>query len=269
MSEAFCLYRRKSTKDTQPNTLEIQSAWADDVCKRRGWPRGETYTDEGQPSDSLNRPSLKRLLEDIAKGRVHRFGVNRHDRLARGTILQSILNFCKAHNCRVVMGDVPEEVGDSADVILGFLAGYDKYFLELLRSRTVEALAYVKEKNEVKVGRPVLGFKYTKGHLTPEPWVKDLEHELETKSLYQIEREKNFVQPHGKKMRGRPISYKALKRVADYAKAYREGKLEEAIAAESRKSLNRINKVEVERANAEQNLRVWLAEHTPPEMRMR
>src|SRR5437867_3376139 len=114
MPETMHLYRRRSTKDTQPNTLEIQDNWATDMCKRRGWTRGETYTDQGQPSDSLNRPNLRRLLEDIAAGKVKRFGVNRHDRLARGNIFAAILEFCKAYDCRIVMGDVPEEIGDSA-----------------------------------------------------------------------------------------------------------------------------------------------------------
>ena len=263
------LYRRKSTKDTQPNTLEIQDAWADQVCTRNGWVRGGTYTDQGQPSDSLNRPELKRLLQDIAAGKVKRFGVNRHDRLARGNILVAILEFCKAYDCRVVMGDVPEELGDTADVILGFLAGYDKYFLKLLRERTSEALAHVKAQGIVKVGRPVLGFKYVKKKLVPQPWVAELEKEVQTKSLYQIQREGRFIQPSGKKMRGKPLSYKALKRIVEYAKAHRNGNLQDLIAAESRKSLDRINLVSTIRAAEEQAFRVWLAENTRGEVKYR
>lgn len=269
MAETFHLYRRKSTKDTQPNTLQIQDEWADEVCERKGWVRGRTYTDQGQPSDSLNRPALRELLEDIATGKVARFGVNRHDRLARGDILITILGFCKAHGCRVVMGDAPNEDTDDAELLIGFWSSYDKYFLNLLRERTAEALEHVKTKGKVKVGRPVLGFKFAKGRLALEPWVARLERELETKSLYQIEREKTFVQPHGKKMRGKPLSYKALKRVADYAKASREGRLEELIAAETRKSLDRINIVTATRAAEEKEFRIWLASHTPSKVKMR
>src|ERR1700730_9890943 len=84
------IYTRKSTEEglTQPfNSLDAQreSAEAYILSQREaGWTaRADRYDDGGYTGANLERPALRRLLTDIAAGRIDCVVVYKVDRLSR------------------------------------------------------------------------------------------------------------------------------------------------------------------------------------------
>jgi DNA invertase Pin-like site-specific DNA recombinase len=251
----FCLYARKSLEDKQPNSIGIQRDWGQRTCRANGWVYGEEYIDEGQKSWVLNRPNLKRLIEDIVARRADRIGVHNHDRLARGPIFYTLMDLLVAYDVRITFGDLPETLGDAASMVRGFLVGYDQYFLERVHTRTKEALQK-KMEEKVRVGAPVKGFAWDKGDWLPEQWTKDMVDEVRQTSALAVAQHRKYPAK----------SVRAINRIIHYYTEFeKDGQvaLKQAIAKSTRGSYDRMNIVEERKAKEEEAFRNWLVEHTP------
>lgn len=241
-------YRRRSLSEEkkQPHSLEVQRDSFLRECRSRDWePAAEEYEDVGQHSDAINRPHLRRLLKDIKAGKVKHVYVKHHDRLARGYMLDLILRWLDAFGCKITMGDLPTDVGDTAQAVLGFFMGYDRYFLSLVRRRTAETLADLMEKG-TRVGRPLLGFSWnveTKTW-TPEPWVVE------------------GMPPQG-------VSPRAWEKVRERYKAWQEGRLDKILARDRTRVYRSIDKASKRRAEEEKGFEMWLRGELPLEYRQR
>lgn len=91
------IYTRKSNEeglDKEFNTLEAQREAGENYVrsqKNQGWEViSEHYDDPGFSGGTLNRPALRRLLDDVAAGRIDMIVVYKIDRLTR-----SLLDFSK------------------------------------------------------------------------------------------------------------------------------------------------------------------------------
>lgn len=98
MEEIKCaVYTRKSTDEgleKEFNTLEAQREAGENYVKsqkHQGWVLiKEHYDDGGFSGGNMNRPSLKRLLQDVEAGKVNMIVVYKIDRLTR-----SLTDFAK------------------------------------------------------------------------------------------------------------------------------------------------------------------------------
>lgn len=246
--ESVYNYRRRSLAEEkkQPHSLEVQREAFLRECRNHEWAPGtEEYEDVGQHSDAINRPELKRLLLAIKAGKVGHVYVKHHDRLARGYMLDLILRWFDAFGCKITMGDLPADVGDTAQVVLGFFMGYDRYFLKLVRQRTKETLSELISKG-IRVGRPMLGFSWDEATKvwSPESWVVE----------------------------GAPpetVSPSAWKKVEERYRAWQEGRLNEILLRDRTRVYRSIDKASKRRAEEERAFEMWLRNELPLEYRQR
>lgn len=264
--ECVALYARRSLQDIrkQANSLNMQLDWAAGLCHQRDWKVSAIYADAGGHSDDINRKRLRRLLLDVRDGKVTRVITMMHDRLARGQDLALILRWLGAFKCKVTMGNIPEDVGDSADLILRFMMGLDEHFLKLLRTRTSMALKHLQAKG-VRVGRPMSAFDWdeTNRNFKPKPWVEELEQLAEKELMRDIVRSERF-----KSDDGRPFSYWALVKIRRYYKAYKEGRLQQEIERMRGKTYRALNKRTMARAEATKEFELWLRTNLPLNVRL-
>ncbi len=97
MTIKCAIYTRKSTDeglDKEFNTLDAQRESGENYVKSQmsqGWELLPTrYDDGGFSGGTLERPALKRLLEDVEKGLINMIVVYKIDRLSR-----SLIDFAK------------------------------------------------------------------------------------------------------------------------------------------------------------------------------
>ncbi|MBN2294636.1 MAG: recombinase family protein [Pirellulales bacterium] len=135
-----------------------------------GWVcNGRRYDDEGESSDSLDRPGLNRLLADIDAGKVDRVVVYKLDRLSRSIAdCLSLLQKLRDRNIPITFVTSPE-LGVAADdtFILNILASFAEFERTMIRDRFTEARSILKHKGRRVAGMVPYGY-------TADPFTKQL-----------------------------------------------------------------------------------------------
>ena len=115
MEEIKCaVYTRKSTDEgleKEFNTLEAQREAGENYVKsqkHQGWVLiKEHYDDGGFSGGNMNRPSLKRLLQDVEAGKVNMIVVYKIDRLCRNTKdFYYILDLLEEYNIKLISTEI-------------------------------------------------------------------------------------------------------------------------------------------------------------------
>lgn len=167
MKKMCAIYTRKSTDerlDMEFNTLDAQREACDAYIisqKSEGWiASAEQYDDGGFSGGSLERPALKRLLDDIESGQINVIVVYKIDRLTR-----SLTDFSK-------MVEVFDEYGvtfvsitqsfntttSMGRLTLNVLLSFAQFEREVSGERIRDKIAASKAKGMWQGGRPPLGF---------------------------------------------------------------------------------------------------------------
>ncbi len=164
------VYCRKSTDenlDSAFNSLDAQREKCLGyvaVQEHEGWvPYPETFEDAGYSGGNLERPALKRLLEEIQVGRVQCVVVYRADRLSRRILdfLQLVELFDK-HGVAFV--SVTEQFNTSTPggrLYQHMLLSFAQYERELIAERTRDKMHAARRKGRFVGGALVLGYDRT------------------------------------------------------------------------------------------------------------
>jgi DNA invertase Pin-like site-specific DNA recombinase len=161
------VYTRKSTEeglDQDFNTLQAQREACENYIRsqlHQGWEcLAMCYDDGGFSGGNTERPALKRLMADIAAGKIDVVLCYKVDRLSR-----SLLDFTKlmelfvAHDVSFV--SITQQIDTSTSMgrlMLHVLMSFAQFEREIISERTRDKMAAARRKGKWLGGRPVLGY---------------------------------------------------------------------------------------------------------------
>ena len=149
------IYARVSTQD---QTCAMQLAELRDYCKRRKWIVSKEYVERGWSGAALNRPNLKKLMEDASQHKMDCIIVWKLDRFSRSMLhLHEQLQTLRSAGVRFIATSQnidTDESNPTARLLLNILAAIAEFERELIKERTVAGVrAYRRDYNEGRVGR--------------------------------------------------------------------------------------------------------------------
>ena len=161
------IYTRKSTEeglDQEFNTLDAQRESGEAYIKSQaheGWEcRPDRYDDGGFTGGNMDRPALKRLLDDIEAGKVDCVVVYKVDRLSR-----SLLDFARMMEAfekhRVSFVSVTQQFNTTNSMgrlMLNVLLSFAQFEREIISERTRDKIAATRRKGKWSGGMPLLGY---------------------------------------------------------------------------------------------------------------
>jgi site-specific DNA recombinase len=167
-SQVRCaVYTRKSTEEgleQEFNSLDAQRESAEAFIKSQaseGWTcLPERYDDGGFSGGTMGRPALRRLLADIAAGKVDLVVTYKVDRLSR-----SLLDFAKMmatfEEHRVSFVSVTQQFNTATSMgrlVLNVLLSFAQFEREIISERTRDKIAATRRRGKWAGGMPLLGY---------------------------------------------------------------------------------------------------------------
>jgi site-specific DNA recombinase len=161
------IYTRKSTDenlDNEFNSLDAQRDAAESYIasqRHEGWVAlPERYDDGGFSGGTLDRPALRRLLEDVEDGRIDCVVVYKVDRLSRSLLdFAKIIELFEQHNVSFV--SVTQQFNTTTSMgrlVLNILLSFAQFEREIIGERIRDKVAATKRKGKYTGGMPVLGY---------------------------------------------------------------------------------------------------------------
>jgi len=161
------LYTRKSTEEGLEqafNSLDAQRESAEAYVaaqRHEGWAcLPEKYDDGGYTGGNMERPALKRLLNDIEAGKVDCVVVYKVDRLSR-----SLLDFSRImqvfDQAGVSFVSVTQQFNTTHSMgrlTLNILLSFAQFEREIISERTRDKIAAARRKGKFAGGMPLLGY---------------------------------------------------------------------------------------------------------------
>ena len=161
------IYTRKSTEDgleQEFNSMDAQRESGEAFIKSQaheGWEcLPDYYDDGGFTGGNMERPALKRLMADIADGRIDCVVVYKVDRLSR-----SLLDFARMMEVfekhRVSFVSVTQQFNTSTSMgrlVLNVLLSFAQFEREMISERTRDKIAATRRKGKWSGGMPLLGY---------------------------------------------------------------------------------------------------------------
>ncbi|MGV3483333.1 MAG: recombinase family protein [Planctomycetaceae bacterium] len=197
------IYTRKSTEEgleQEFNTLDAQRDAGEAYIKsqqQEGWTcLPDRYDDGGFTGANMDRPALRRLIEDIESGKVDCVVVYKVDRLSR-----SLLDFARIMETfdrrKVSFVSVTQAFNTASSMgrlILNVLLSFAQFEREMISERTRDKIAATRRKGKWSGGMPVLGYSVQDTKLVVDEFeaerVRDIfELYLQRKSLLDVANE--------------------------------------------------------------------------------
>jgi site-specific DNA recombinase len=161
------IYTRKSTDeglDSDFNTLDAQRESAEAFIasqRHEGWlALPQKYDDGGFTGANMERPALKRLLDDIRNGLVNCVVVYKVDRLTRSLLdFAKIMEVFDKHGASFV--SVTQQFNTTASLgrlTLNVLLSFAQFEREMIAERTRDKMSAARRKGKWVGGNPVLGY---------------------------------------------------------------------------------------------------------------
>jgi site-specific DNA recombinase len=161
------VYTRKSTEEgleQEFNSLDAQRESAQAFIasqQHEGWTcLPERYDDGGFTGGNMERPALRRLLADIAEGKIDCVLVYKVDRLSR-----SLLDFARMMETferhRVSFVSITQQFNSATSMgrlVLNVLLSFAQFEREIISERTRDKIAATRRKGKWSGGRPILGY---------------------------------------------------------------------------------------------------------------
>ena len=181
------IYTRKSTEDgleQEYNSLDAQRDAGEAYIRSQqheGWIcLPDSYDDGGFTGANMDRPGLKRLLQDIDAGRVDCVVVYKVDRLSR-----SLLDFARIMEAfdkrQVAFVSVTQAFNTGSSMgrlILNVLLSFAQFEREMISERTRDKIAAARRKGKWAGGMPVLGYNVIDTKLVVDPTEADRVREI-------------------------------------------------------------------------------------------
>jgi site-specific DNA recombinase len=155
------IYTRQSRdRNAVFSSCDMQRSICKDFADGFGSEVCETFEDVGGSSESLDRPSLRRLLQSVEAGGVNRIIVYSVDRLTRKLLhLQVLLQTFEQHDVSLhVVTDPHFGSSASARLMSNIIAAASEFQQDLTRERLAEARAALKQKGRRVAGRVPYGY---------------------------------------------------------------------------------------------------------------
>lgn len=161
------IYTRKSTEEGLEqdfNTLDAQRESAEAFIRSQtheGWRAlPEHYDDGGFTGANMDRPALKRLLEDVKAGSVTCVVVYKVDRLTRSLLdFARIMEVFDKHGASFV--SVTQQFNTTSSLgrlTLNILLSFAQFEREMIAERTHDKMSAARRKGKWVGGIPVLGY---------------------------------------------------------------------------------------------------------------
>jgi site-specific DNA recombinase len=161
------IYTRKSTDeglDSDFNTLDAQRESAEAFIasqRHEGWlALPQKYDDGGFTGANMERPALKRLLDDVRNGLVNCVVVYKVDRLTRSLLdFARIMEVFDKHGASFV--SVTQQFNTTASLgrlTLNILLSFAQFEREMIAERTRDKMSAARRKGKWVGGNPVLGY---------------------------------------------------------------------------------------------------------------
>ncbi|MGE0769289.1 MAG: recombinase family protein [Hyphomicrobiaceae bacterium] len=161
------IYTRKSTEEgleQEFNSLDAQRESGEAYVKSQlheGWEcLADHYDDGGFTGGNMERPALRRLMADIAAGKVDCVLVYKVDRLSR-----SLLDFARMMEVfdkhHVAFVSVTQQFNTSTSMgrlVLNVLLSFAQFEREIISERTRDKIAAARRKGKWSGGMPILGY---------------------------------------------------------------------------------------------------------------
>ncbi|AMV31697.1 DNA-invertase hin [Pirellula sp. SH-Sr6A] len=196
------IYTRKSTEEgleQEFNSLDAQREAGELYVKSQkheGWECLETkYDDGGFTGANMDRPGLRRLLADIAAGKIDCVVVYKVDRLSR-----SLLDFAKIIEVfdrhQVTFVSVTQSFNTASSMgrlTLNVLLSFAQFERDMISERTRDKMRAARRKGRWIGGKPILGYNVVNTKLVVDP-LESLQVQeifklyLEMKSTLQVAR---------------------------------------------------------------------------------
>jgi site-specific DNA recombinase len=164
------IYTRKSTEeglDQSFNTLDAQRDAAEAYIasqRHEGWiALPEKYDDGGYTGANMDRPALKRLLEDVRQGIVNCIVVYKVDRLTRSLLdFARIVEVLDKHGASFVSVTQQFNTTNSLGrLTLNILLSFAQFEREMIAERTKDKMGAARRRGKWIGGNLVLGYDVT------------------------------------------------------------------------------------------------------------
>lgn len=161
------VYTRKSTEDgleQEYNSLDAQRDSGEAYIKSQqgeGWVcLPNRYDDGGFTGANMERPALRRLLDDIEAGKVDCVVVYKVDRLSRSLLdFARIMESFDRHKVAFVSVTQAFNTGSSMGrLVLNVLLSFAQFEREMISERTRDKIAAARRKGKWSGGMPLLGY---------------------------------------------------------------------------------------------------------------
>jgi site-specific DNA recombinase len=196
------IYTRKSTEEgleQEFNSLDAQREAGELYIKSQkheGWECVDTkYDDGGFTGANMERPGLRRLLADIAAGKIDCVVVYKVDRLSRSLLdFARIIEIFDRH--QVTFVSVTQSFNTASSMgrlTLNVLLSFAQFERDMISERTRDKMRAARRKGRWIGGKPILGYNVVNTKLVVEPLeslrVQDIfKLYLEMKSTLQVAR---------------------------------------------------------------------------------
>lgn len=162
MARAAAVYVRQSrTRGLTYSSCQNQADLCQSLALQRGWTVTTVFSDEGQSSETLDRPELSRLLDAIKAGQVERLIVYSADRLSRRLIdFLRLLELFDEHNVELTVVNEPN-YSDTAvgRLMTNIVAAASEFQQDLTRDRMADMRAAYKRHGKRVAGRVPFGYQ--------------------------------------------------------------------------------------------------------------
>ena len=147
------LYARVSTHAGQDPTVQLRELR--ELCERRGWTVGGTFTDIGVSGGQERRPQLDQLLTQCRKSFYDVVVVYRYDRFARSVrhLVNALAEFDALGIQFVSVHEGVDTSTPNGRLVFGIFATIAEFERELIRERVRSGLAAARERGK-RLGRP-------------------------------------------------------------------------------------------------------------------
>ncbi len=175
MPNRCAIYVRKSTEhglDMEFNSLVNQ----EEACKAyiasqafNNWKYAKTYSDAAISGGTMERPALKQMLDDMARGLINTVVVYKVDRLSRSILdFHNMMREFEKHNCNFVSITQAFDTSTSmGKLTLNMLLSFAQFEREVSSERVRDKIRASKAKGLWMGGNPPLGYDVVNKKLIP------------------------------------------------------------------------------------------------------
>lgn len=186
------LYTRVSTEDQARKGVSIdgQERLLRERAELEGWEVVEVYTDDGYSGTTMDRPALRRLVDDARAGRFDLVAAYHIDRISRRVqhALHLIEDVFVANGISVVLLQQPLDLSAATGrATLGFMSVVAQLERDMITERTRLGKAQAAKEGRWRGGPRPFGYRYDPGskQLVPIPEEADTVREIVRLYLHQ------------------------------------------------------------------------------------